>query len=470
MSRLNNSPQPTTSPHPEAGRPEDEPIQHPAGGTDSPAGVSRAVNLYLTGEAASLVGTGVHTVALPVLAVLYLHASPAQAAHLYLLSQIPYLVVALPAGALVDRYPVKTVLIATDLTAAILVAALPTTAAFHTLTMPVIYTAALALGAVTVLHQAAASVVLVQLADPAVLQKATARQEAVLGASSTIGLYLGSGLLAVTTAARALAVDSLSYLISAWCTSRIPPLPPAPAARVRRTTLTSEIRDGLRYTLRDPVLRPLALCLGATGAGAGVVTAFSAWYLLAVIQIGSAGLGVIMGASGAGYLAGALTSPGLIRRLGPGRVLIVSVAVYPLLGVPLLVARPGGLWAAGLAVAGALQLAAVACATATVRIVRQRRCAPELQARAQQTATWLVAGSRPVAALGASVLAPAIGVWATLLTGTLILAASALALWLSPIRHLHRLPEPTRPVTESSPTRMPQPPTSTDADTGVVPR
>ncbi|WP_406076122.1 MFS transporter [Streptomyces virginiae] len=403
------------------------------------------MSVYLSGEAASLVGTAVHTVVLPVLAVLYLHASPGQAAHLYLLSQVPYLLVALPAGAIVDRYPIKTVLIATDLAAAVLVAAVPTAAALHALTMPLLYTAALALGSVTVLHQAAASAVLVQLSDPALLQQATARQEAVLGAASTIGLYLGSGLLAVTSAARALAVDSFSYLVSAWCTSRIPTLP-APSAGAGRTTLTAEIRDGLRYTLRDPVLRPLALCLGATGAGAGVITAFSAWYLLAVVQIGPTGLGVIMGASGTGYLAGALASPRLIRWFGPGKVLIVSVAVYPLLGVPLLTARPGGLWAAGLAVAGALQLAAAACATATVRMVRQRRCPPELQARTQQTATWLVAGSRPFAALGASVLAAAAGVWVTLLVGTLVLAGSALALWLSPVRHLNDLPDtvPTR--------------------------
>lgn len=462
--------------HPAYGRP---PVADGAGdehgarplAVASPASVrgTRAVTVYLSGEAASLVGTGVHTVALPVLAVLYLHASPTQAAYLYLLSQVPYLLVSLPAGAIVDRYPIKRVLIATDLVAAALVAAVPAAVAFNALTMPVLYAAALVLGAVTVLHQAAASVVLVQLADPALLQQATARQEAVLGASSTIGLYLGSGILAVTTAARALAVDSVSYLVSAWCTSRIPARS-APVASAGRTTLIAEIREGLRYVLRDPLLRPLALCLGVTGAGAGVITAFSAWYLLTVIGVGPTGLGVIMGASGAGYLAGALASPQLTARFGPGRVLIVSVAVYPLLEIPLLVARPGGLWLAGLAVAGALQLAAAACATATVRMVRQRRCPPELQSRTQQTATWLVAGSRPLAALGASVLAPAAGVWATLLAGTLILASSALALWLSPVRHLARLPDTTGPLTEMSPGQVPQPPTDTDHTKGVFPR
>ncbi|MFF5781857.1 MFS transporter [Streptomyces virginiae] len=432
----------------------DGPARGPADALTTPERRHRAVNWYLTGEAASLAGTGVHTVALPVIAMLYLQASPAQAAHLYLLSQIPYLIVSLPAGAIVDRYPVKTVLIATDLTAAALVAAIPAATASHTLTMSVLYTVALALGCVTVLHQAAASVVLVKLAAPALLQQATARQEAVLGAASTIGQYLGSGLLAVTTAARAIAADSLSYLISAWCTSRLPALP-SHRAGARRTTLITEIRDGLRYTLGDPILRPLALCLGITGAGAGVVTAFSSWYLLTVIQVGPTGLGIIMGASGAGYLAGALLSPRLIHRAGPGKTLIVSVAVYPVLEVPLLMARPGGAWVAVLVVAGAVQLAAAACATATVRLVRLRLCLPKLQARTQQSATWMVAGSRPLAALAATVLAAAAGVWATLLAGTVVLAGSALALWLSPIRLLTHLPESSFPREEGGPVLQP---------------
>ncbi|MFJ2115052.1 MFS transporter [Streptomyces sp. NPDC087850] len=406
----------------------------------APEGGNRAVTIFLTGEAASLTGTGLHTVVLPVLAVLALHASPAQASCLYLLSQAPYLLFALPAGAIVDRYPVKTVLITTDLAAAALVAAVPATVALSTLTMPVLYTVTLVLGAVTVLHQAAASVILVQLSDPSHLHQATARQEAVLGAATTIGLHLGTGILAITTATRALAVDSASYLVSAWCTSKIPTQPARPAP-ADRTTLTGEIRDGLRHTLDDPILRPLALCLGATGAGAGVITAVSAWYLLTVVKVGPTGLGVIMGASGAGYLAGALASPRLTGRYGPGAVLIASVALYPLLGIPLLTARPGPVWTVVLAVAGAGQLAAAACATATVRTVRQRRCPPELLARTQQTATWLVAGSRPLAALAASVLASAAGVWATLLAGTLVLAGAALALWLSPIRNLSRLPD-----------------------------
>ncbi|MFE5859709.1 MFS transporter [Streptomyces virginiae] len=407
-------------------------------------GGRRTFATYLTGESASLIGTSVHGVAMPVLAVLHLHATPEQVAVLYILGQIPAFLLALPAGAFVDRHPKQPVMIATDLVAACLAVVIPIVAAIGTLSMPVLYTVAFLLGSVTVLHQAAASAIVPQLVAPALLHQATSRLEAALGAAGTTGTYLGTVVVAVTGAAKAFAVDAVSYLASAWCASRIA-VAAAPPSRNVRTSLIKDVSQGLRYVASDPLLRPLALCLGGTGAGAGMVTAFSAWYLLTAVQTGPTGLGVILGISAAGYPVGALAAPRIVGRFGPGTVLIVGVALYALMDVPLLVASPGPLWLAVLAAAGALQLGAAGCASATVRAVRQQICPPPLRARAQQTATWLVAGSRPLAALAAGALASAAGVWAALLAGTLVLTVTALALWASPVRKLSVMPTPMPP-------------------------
>lgn len=414
------------------------------GAAPSPAALSywrRIFGTFLAGEGASLVGTSVYAVALPALAVLFLHANPGQVAELYFASQIPYFVLALPAGAIVDRHSKRYVLIATDITAACLVAVIPAASAVGILSIPLLQAVALLLGAVTVLHQAAATAILPQLVPPPELHQAASRLGAVLGAADTAGVYLGGAVIPAVGAARAIALDSLSYLFSAWCASRIP-AEPAPAPRTR-TRLTKEMWEGVRYVMRDPLLRPLALCLGGTGAGAGMITALSSWYLLAVLHIGSTGLAMIMGVSGAGGLAGALLAPRAVRHLGPGRVLTGTVALYWVLGLPLLVAGPGRLWLSVLALAGGLQLAAAACASSTVLAVRQQICPPLLRARAQQTATWLVAGSRPLAALGAAALAATAGVRVTLLAGTLVLAGTAAALWSSPVRHLADMPTPS---------------------------
>ncbi|MCX4632801.1 hypothetical protein [Streptomyces sp. NBC_01443] len=74
--------------------------------------------------------------------------------------------------------------------------------------------------------------------------------------------------------------------------------------------------------------------------------------------------------------------------------------------------------------------------------VRQQICPPELQARAQQTSTWLVSGSRPFAAVAAGALAAATNVWTVLLVGAFVLAVPALVLWRSPVSRLTSMPVP----------------------------
>ncbi|MFG2972407.1 MFS transporter [Streptomyces sp. NPDC048331] len=169
-----------------------EPITGRRGGVPGGAGPGRQslrgerpLATYLVGESTSLVGTSVHAVALPVVAVLYLHASATETTWLYLLGQLPNLICTLPAGALADRYPTKRLLIGADLASAGLVALIPVAAAAGVLSVPMLAGVALLLGAVTVLRQAAACTILPQLVAPSLLHRATAVQEAASGASST---------------------------------------------------------------------------------------------------------------------------------------------------------------------------------------------------------------------------------------------------------------------------------------------
>ncbi|MER6444069.1 MFS transporter [Streptomyces venezuelae] len=399
----------------------------------------RFFTAYLTGESASLIGTAVHGIALPTLAVLHLKATPGQISLLFFLIQIPTFVLAPPAGAVIDRHDKKTVLVITDLAAAVVVAVIPATTIVGTLTMPVLYAVALTLGAATVLQQAATISIVPQLVEPELLQQANSRIGAAFGAADTAGTYLGTAVVAVVGAGRAFGLDTVSYLVSAWCATRIRTghAPPSPRARHE---MAADIWEGLVYVARTPLVRPLVLCLAGTGSGSALTSTFWAFHLLTTVKTGTTGLGVIMGVSGAGCLAGALAAPRIVRRFGPGPVLVAGFAMYPLTTVPLLFARPGTLWLLVLAAAGALQLAAAACAGTTQRSVRQQICPPELQARAQQTSTWPVTGSRPFAALTAGALASVTNVWTVLLAGALVLTVPALVLWRSPLARLTTMP------------------------------
>ncbi|MEJ8646341.1 MFS transporter [Streptomyces sp. MS1.HAVA.3] len=413
--------------------------------TSSGEGVSlrghRGFTAYLAGESAGLAGSSVHLVALPVLAVLELDASAGQVTLLASLSHLPTFLLALPAGAVVDRQPKRALMVGTDLAAAAIVAVIPVATLTGRLSVPVLCGVALLLGAVTVVHQAAAIAIVPQLVAPALLHQANSRVGAAFGAADTAGTYLGTAVVALVGAARAFWLDSLSYLVSAWCASRIPdPGRPAAGEMQRRRGIAGEIWEGLAYTARTPLVRDLVLALTVTGFATGLTGALFAFHLLTAVDAGPVGLGIVMGVSGVGALVGALLAPRIVARFGPGRTLVVGFATCAVSGVPLLLARPGAGWLAVLALAGACQLAAAAVAGTTQRSLRQQICPPELQSRAQQTSTWLVSGSKPFAALAGGGLATTYGVRPALLAGALLLLVPVAVLWRSPVRRMAAMP------------------------------
>ncbi|MFE1560495.1 MFS transporter [Streptomyces sp. NPDC058734] len=422
--------------------------------------------LYLRGESAGLVGTSVHLVALPALAVLELDATAGQAALLASLAHLPTFLLALPAGGIVDRYAKRALLVGTDLAGAVVVTVVPVAALAGVLSMHVLYAVALVLGAVTVLHQAAAIAIVPQLVEPALLHRANARVGAAFGAADTAGTYLGTAVVAAVGAAKAFWLDALSYLVSAWCAARIPePGRPAAGKGRPRRRLAGEIWEGVAYTARTPLVRDVVLALTLTGVGVGVSGALFAYYLLTALEAGPTGLGIVMGVSGAGALVGALAAPRIVARLGPGPTLLAGFATCPVAGVPLLFARPGPGWLAVLAAAGGLQLAAAAVAGTTQRSVRQQICPPHLQSRAQQTSTWLVSGSKPFAALAGGAVATAYGARTALAVGALVLVLPAVVLWRSPVSRLSTMPVPAPPPGDRALARGDRPPAeATEAD------
>lgn len=128
-------------------------ISHPA---VLPGPGSRSFRAYWAGEATALAGSSLHAVALPVVAVLELNATPGQVSLLTAAATLPAFALALPAGVLGGQCAKRPLMIATEPAAAVVVAAVPLSWAAGELSIPVLYAVAPMLGALTVLHQAAA--------------------------------------------------------------------------------------------------------------------------------------------------------------------------------------------------------------------------------------------------------------------------------------------------------------------------
>src|SRR4051794_36676084 len=116
-------------------------------------------------ETVSQIGTQITLVALPVLAVTILHATPLEMGVLTALETVAFLVIGLPAGAWVDRWRRKRVLVVNDLIRAVALATLPLAWLLDMLTLPQLFVVATVMGTATVFFDVAYQSYLPTLVD-----------------------------------------------------------------------------------------------------------------------------------------------------------------------------------------------------------------------------------------------------------------------------------------------------------------
>ncbi|MFE8910906.1 MFS transporter [Streptomyces globisporus] len=409
----------------------------------SSGGTLRSRRYFLAGEGLGHAGSCVYGVALPALAVLQLDASPGQAALLTFAATAPALVVSLPAGVLLGRHPLRTVMITTDLASAAVVLAIPAGALVDALSMPFLYAIALVLGSLATLHRAAAMDAVPLLAEEDHLHRSNAQFTGVITTAGIVGRTLGTVLIALAGPARTLIADAVALVLSACCAARVQGLPVPDRSRAARRPMREEIGEGVAYALKDPVLRPLFVALTATSVGSALTTTLLPYHLLSTVETGTTGLGVIMAAGSLGGLTGAFIAPRLVDRFGSGPVLSTGFCLHAVTQIPLLLAAPGPCWLIVLVLAGSGQYAAATIVGTTQRSVQQWHTPPVLRTRVQQTALWLGNGMMPLAALAAGALATLTSVRTVMALGILVLIVSAGALWRSPVRALTARDEST---------------------------
>ncbi|MGW0672594.1 MFS transporter [Streptomyces sp. NPDC002746] len=402
---------------------------------------------YLTGQTASVAGSSITSMALPVLAVLQLNATTGQVALLAFLGQLPPALLALHAGALADRHPKRRQMITGDLASAAALATVPVAAALHALSLEQLMAVAVVQGSAGVLHDAAAISLLPSLVDRSLIQRGNSRVGALFAVAASAGSHLGAALTALFGPSRALLGDVASYLVSAVCTARIQTAEPA---RVRPETrqLRGEIGEGLRYVRGDDRLWTLTLVNATTSFALALLNTLWALYLLRDLEMSASAFGAVLGIGALGAAAGALSAPAVARRYGPGPMMLGALALTPLTQIPLLLASPGVGWELVVGCALIVQLACAGAAGSTQRSIRQIITRSRMQARMQSVSTWLTSGARPVGALLAGGLGTWAGVRPALATGACLLVVPAVVLARSPLRALRQMPE--RPARRDS--------------------
>jgi predicted MFS family arabinose efflux permease len=391
------------------------------------------------GQTISEMGSAVTVLALPLAAVTLLHARALEFGLLQMSATLPYLLVALPAGAIVDRLPRRATLVWCDVGRAAALASVPLAAASGALTMPQLYLVALVSGVLGVFFDVAYLSYLPSLVTREQLVDGNGKLQTTHAVSLISGSALGGGLVALLGAAGAVAVDAASYLVSVASVIGIRAREPVRRVDGPRTSLRTEITEGLRFAWSDPIMRVLMVSGCHSLVFSSMTSALFVLFLVRDLHAGAVTVGVVSAISGVGGLLGAATASRVIARVGSARVLwLTKLAFTGAFGL-LPLARPP--WGIALAAASGL----IGAATVTIYNVgqvsyRQAACPPGMLGRLTATFRWVMWGAMPLGALLGGVLGGLIGVRATLAVSSIGAILGTGWLFASPLRTMRDLP------------------------------
>jgi MFS family permease len=388
-----------------------EPITEPV-----PAGTlwrHRNFLLLWAGQTVSEMGSAVTQLALPLTAVVILQASTLQVGLLTSAATAAFALIALPAGALVDRWAKRRLMIWCDVARMVIIGSVPVAAVLHLLTLGQLYAVAVAAGVATVFFDVAYQSYLPVLVAREHLVDGNGKLGATQSFAQVAGPGLGGGLVGLVGAARAMGADAISYAISVASLLLIRDRENPPAGDGDRAGLRAEIAEGLSFVFRHPVLRKIAACTGTANLFGSMGIALEIVFLIRVLRVRPVDTGLLIAVASLGGVAGGMLSGRLSRRIGSARIIWYSMLVlgFPQLLIPL--AAPGWRIAAFPVGMAFFSFSAVVYNVAQVSY-RQAICPPRLLGRMNAAMRWVVWGTIPLGALLGGVLGTLAGVRPTL--------------------------------------------------------
>ncbi|MEV4658628.1 MFS transporter [Micromonospora sp. NPDC049301] len=403
----------------------------------------RRFRTFWIGETISQFGDRVSELALPLIAVSLLAATPAQVSVLTALIWLPNLL-GLFLGAWVDqRTRKRRLLIIADLVRAVVLLSLPVAYLLDAVTLTQLYLVALLTGVGAVLFAMAHQAFFVALVPPSAYLDATSKLSMSRAVSFVAGPAVGGGLVQTLTAPIAVVVDAVSFLASALLIGRIPvaEAPPPP----QRSSTLSLVRDGLVLVLRHPVLRAALGCTTTVNFFSFIATALLVLYASRELDLSAGAIGIAFGAGALGGLAGAALAPRVSRAIGLGRTAMIGVVLFSApLALTALVTGPTGAKVAMLA--GIEVVSSVGVMLMDVNLNALITAVTPDDARGRRAGAYSAVnyGIRPLGALVGGALGTTIGLRPTLVVAGLGGVLAVLWLLASPVRHIATLdtPEP----------------------------
>ncbi|HJU99797.1 MAG TPA: MFS transporter [Burkholderiaceae bacterium] len=387
---------------------------------------------YWTISTLNAFGSQITTLALPLCAVLLLHATPAQMGNLSALQALPFALFGLPAGVLLDRYRRMPILLSSKAMFGLALASVPLAWWLGWLSMPWLYLVAFIMGTGNAVGGTAEQVFLTFLIGREKLIDAQSKMAATDSASRLLGPGLGGVLIQVLSAPFALALDAASFFYAMFGLSRMQAREPAPTPSNQHPW--RDMVEGLKFVWHHDLLRALAWTAGIWHVLFYGYSALSVLYATRILNLTPGEIGTAQMFGGLGVLASSLLLKPLSARIGAGGVIVFGLsctatmwAVMPLIPPMLLGSHTWTLLAYGCV--NLVFDCGVMLFFMPYVALRQRVTPDAFLGRMISTMRFLTVATAPLGALTAGLVGEHFGIRAGL--GMVAVSALALTIWVN---------------------------------------
>jgi MFS family permease len=386
-------------------------------------------------------GAQITNLALPLTAALLLRASPMQMGILVALETLPFALFSLHAGVLLDRVRKLPVVIAADVGRGIALLSIPVAAWFDWLSIDLLFAVGFLCGVQNVVGGAAYQVLLAQMAGRKRLVEANAKTALGETSAALIGPGLAGGLIHALTAPFAIALDAVSFLVSALMLRRVEARSDVPHVS-GATNIWLEIGEGLRLVWGNRTLWALAWLAGLWQFLHHMQIAVLILFATRELSLSAGAIGFAYACGGLGCVLASAFAQRLSTRFGVGPVivhgLILTAAGWQAFGL-----LGGEGWVAMVALGAAMLVFDFGAILYGINYLalRQAITPDRLLGRMTATMRFLTVASAPLGSLVGGALATGIGLRGTLLTvGALGISLSVAGVLWSPVRRHRVLP------------------------------
>ncbi|GAB3489628.1 MFS transporter [Amycolatopsis cihanbeyliensis] len=363
------------------------------------------LNWLLSSSTVSNLGDGIGKVAFPLLAAT-ITREPVLIAGLSATQFLPWLLFALVAGGILDRIDRRMAMIAANTARAVVVGAVAVLVATDSISIWLVYLAALLIGTAETLADSAANVLIPAVVERERLEGANSKMQAAEIVGQTfLGGPVGSLTFALFAAFPFLLNSAGFAIAAALLLGMAGSYRPRQDTERRRATLRTELAQGLGWVRRNPLVLRLVLIAAAVSLASELAQAQLVLYALEDLRLSPAAFGVFAFAGGIGGLAGAAAAPRLVRATGRRTVLAVGIllcgAAFLAMGISTSAVASAALFG--------LFAAAVVAVNVVLATVRHGLVPSELLGRVLGVWRTLVWGAIPVGALAGGVLTEILG-------------------------------------------------------------